>query len=142
MTRIKNIILILLSLPFVVGFGEFNDSAINVSLINLIATPDKYHNKIVRVIGVANIEFEGDAIYLSTEHLINGATKNALWITPNYQAIGKTDTELSKYNGQYVLVEGVFNKGNHGHMDLFSGSIDNIKRFMPWPPQPQPVRTK
>ncbi|MFC1524344.1 hypothetical protein ACFL6N_06095 [Thermodesulfobacteriota bacterium] len=132
-TRIKILVIILL-LPFLVGFGAVNHETINTSLINLIATPDKFHGKIVRVIGVSNIEFEGNGIYLSKEHLINRVTKNALWLSLNFKIIGKSEEELSKYNGQYVLVEGVFNKDDKGHMGLKSGSINNVTRFMPWPP--------
>ena len=98
-------------------------------------TVQKYHDKIVRVIGVSFIESESNGIYLSKEHLVNGVTKNALWISLDYQAIGKTEKELSKYNGQYVLIEGVFDKDYNGHMGLKSGAIINIKRFMPWPPE-------
>ena len=104
-----------------------------MSLINLIGTPDKYHGKYVRVIGVTNIEFEGNAIYLSREQLLNGVTKNALWLSLNYKAVGKTEEELSKNNGKYALVEGVFKQSDNGHMGLFSGTIENITRFMPWP---------
>jgi hypothetical protein len=35
-----------------------------VSLIQLIATPERYHGKFVEVIGYMNLEFEGNAIYL------------------------------------------------------------------------------
>ena len=131
--KFQNLFLIL-CLPFVFGFGEVNQDAVDVSLINLIATPNKFHGKIVRVIGVSNIEFESNVIYLTKKHLVNGATKNALWISLDFHAIGKTENELSKYNGQYVLVEGVFDKESYGHMGLMSGTIRKIKRFMPWPP--------
>ena len=134
MKRLRFLCLIII-FPFMVGFGEANQDPIGVSLINLIATPDKYHGKIIRVIGVTRIEFEGDSIYLSKEHLENRAIKNAIWINPNYKAIGKTEKELAEFNGQYVLVEGVFNKNNNGHLGLYSGSIDNITRFQPWPPE-------
>ncbi len=33
-------------------------NTIDCSIINLIATPEKYHNKLVRVIGFVVIEFE------------------------------------------------------------------------------------
>ena len=140
--RTITILGLLLFLPFIFGFGEVANNVVDVSLVNLIATPEKYNGKTVRVIGISNIEFEGNAIYLSREHLLNGVTKNALWISLNSQAIGKTEEELSKYNGQYALVEGVFKKGKYGHMGLFSGSIDNITRFMPWPPQPIKIMEK
>ena len=133
--KIITILSTIMFLPFIFGFGEANHKSLDASFINLISTPDQYHDKMVRVIGVVNLEFEGDAIYLSKEHLISGVTKNALWISLNLQALGKTKKELSKYNGQYVLLEGIFNKANNGHMCLFSGSIDNVTRFMPWPPE-------
>ncbi len=129
----KTKLLLLIIVPFIVGFGEVNNKSTSVSLINLIGTPDKYHGKYVRVIGVTNIEFEGNAIYLSREHLLNGVTKNALWLSLNYKAVGKTEEELSKNNGKYALVEGVFKQSDNGHMGLFSGTIENITRFMPWP---------
>ncbi len=126
-------LLILLLIPFIVGFGEVNDKSINVSIINLIGTPEKYHKKHVRVIGVTNIQFEGDSIYLSREHLLNGVTKNALWISLNYKSIGKTEKELMENNGKFTLIEGIFQMDDNGHMGLFSGTIENITRFMPWP---------
>ncbi len=48
-------------------YGSTKDSSKiqYVSLINLIATPEKYNGKWVRVIGVARFEFEGDALFLS-----------------------------------------------------------------------------
>ena len=109
--------------------------AIDVSLISLFATPDKYHDMPISVIGVSNIAFEHNSLYLSKEHWANFVWKNSIWITPNYEAIGKTKKELSKFNGQYVLVKGVFDKNNYGHLGLFSGAIDNVTGFRPWPPE-------
>ena len=130
---LKNFLTLIIILPFLVGFGEANHSSIDVSLINLIATPEKYDGKLVRVIGISFLEFESNGLYLSKEDLENGVTKNALWIEINPQTVGKTEKELSKYNGKYILVEGVFIKDNTGHMGLKSGSIMNISRFEPWP---------
>ncbi|MCP3875093.1 MAG: hypothetical protein GY699_18315 [Desulfobacteraceae bacterium] len=132
--KLLRLICFIIILPWIFGFGEANHDAISVSLINLIATPEKYHDKTIRVIGVSNIAFEGNSIYLSKEHWANFVMKNAIWITPNYKAIGKTEKELSEFNGRYVLIEGVFNKNDNGHMGLFSGSIDNVTRFQPVPP--------
>lgn len=134
MSKRKFIItLLLFLLPYITGFGEVNRNTIDVSLINLIATPDKYDGKVIRVIGVSNIEFEGTAIFLSKEDFLNMVTKNALWMSFNEKAIDQSGKELSKYNGKYVLVEGVFRKNHHGHMGLFSGTIENITRFDPMP---------
>ncbi len=131
--RNKSFTIIIVIASFVLfGFGEANRKSISVSMINLIATPDKYHGKLVRVIGVSNLEFEGYKIYLSKEHRDIGVTKNSIWISIDYDSVGKTEDKLVKYNGQYVLVEGIFDKDYKGHLDLNSGSIMNITRFMPW----------
>ena len=114
------------------NFGEADHSAVDVSLINLIATPEKYHGKVVRVLGVLNLEFEGNHIWLSKEHWRNRVVKNSIWVSLNEAALGTTEKELSVFNGQYVIVEGVFNKDNHGHMGLSSGAIENITRLAEW----------
>ena len=41
-----------------------SSSEYSVSLIRLIANPEKYHGKKIQVTGYINLEFEGDAIYL------------------------------------------------------------------------------
>lgn len=111
----------------------------HVSLINLIATPEKYHGKWVRVQGVANFEFEGNALFLHKEDFKLG-TKNAVWLSPDASVLKVDEATLAKnFNGKYVVVEGIFNMNDHGHMDLFSGSINNVSRIVSWKIVPQKV---
>ena len=77
---------------------------LDVSLINLIATPKDFDGKRVRVIGFARLEFEGNAIYLHREDYLQGITKNGLWLDVE-NASKKSATEA---NNRYVIVEGVF----------------------------------
>ena len=100
----------------------------NVSMIQLIATPERYHGKLVRVIGFVRLEFEGNAIYMHHDDLKYGLTKNGLWLSITDQIRKERD----KYTDKYILVEGTFNSQNHGHMGLNSGAIENIKRFQVW----------
>src|SRR3982750_1118818 len=58
----------------------------SISLVNLIATPEKYHGKWIRVEGVCAFEFEGNAVYLSTEDRRHMLTKNAVWAS--YDTLG------------------------------------------------------
>jgi hypothetical protein len=103
-----------------------------VSLINLIATPEKYHGKWVGVVGIANFEFEGDALYLSQSDY-RFVTKNAVWLSPNKAVLKVDESTLAKeFNGLYVLVEGIYDMNDHGHMGLFSGAITNITRILTW----------
>jgi len=97
-----------------------------ISLIKLIQTPEIFNSKEIRVIGFAGIEFEHKAIYVSIEDYDNAITKNAIWI----------DIELNdktkSLNKKYVLIEGVFDLTNLGHLKMFSGTITNIERIEEW----------
>lgn len=99
------------------------------SIIELIACPDSFHGKGVRVIGFVNLAHEGTAIYLSSEDYKNRISKNGLWleITPELW------TKYAECNDKYVLVEGIYNSKHLGHMGLFSGAIQEITRFEVWP---------
>ena len=102
-----------------------NQNAIPVSLITLIANPDRYEGKVVRVNGFVQLEFEGNAIYLHEEDFRRAITDNALWLEVpqgfrGYEA------------GSYAIVEGTFTAKHHGHMGGFSGGITNVTRLEPW----------
>ena len=103
----------------------------HVSLINLIATPEKYQGKWVMVEGVCNFEFEGYALYLSQEDRKHGLVKNALWASWDTLGVDTYDLAFAfKFHGRHVLVEGYFDARNHGHVGLFSGAITNVTRIM------------
>jgi hypothetical protein len=53
----------------------------DVSMVRLLAEPDKFDGKRVRTAGYIHFEFEGNAIYLHEEDLTHGLLKNALWIS-------------------------------------------------------------
>ena len=112
--------------------GTVNHNVESVSLMQLTVNSEKYHGKLVRVIGVSSIEFENDSIWLMKENYEHGVYMNALWIEPDYDALGVTRQQLELFNGKYVLMEGVFNKDNHGHMGMYSGALEKVTRFQLW----------
>jgi hypothetical protein len=120
--------------------GTVNHNAESVSLMQLIVNPEKYHGKLVRVIGVSSIEFEGDGIWFTKEHYELNVYMNSLWIEPNYDALGATRQQLEQFNGKYVLIEGVFNKDNHGHLGMYGGAIEKVTRFQLWEQEEQTSR--
>ena len=126
-------LLLTLVIIFIVT-GCKNQNLAEVSIIQLISSPNKYHNKRVRIIGVAKLEFEGDTICLSKEDLKYSVTKNCLWLSIDFEDMEFSREEYHNLNvnGKYSLIEGVFNKNYLGHMGLNSGSINNISRFAPW----------
>ena len=97
----------------------------DVSIVQLLATPERFDGKLVRVIGFLCLAFEGDAVYLHREDFDHGLTQNALWV----QVPEKPDASLSL---NYVLIEGTFDAGDHGHMGLFGGAIRKITRMSVW----------
>ena len=99
----------------------------DVTMIQLIATPERYHGKLVRVVGVGNLEFEGNAIYLSKDD-ISYQVYNAVWLDFDNNTT-LSYAEAKKHNGKYVIVEGIFDKDHSGHMGLFHGAITNISRY-------------
>ena len=95
-----------------------------VSMIQLMANPEKYDGQLVRFEGVINLQFEGNAVYLTKEHWRSHITSNAFWLD-----IGSFAKPLGIPNGRYVLVEGVFDRSERGHLGLYMGTITKIVRL-------------
>jgi len=121
-----------LSLIVVTGVGAQSSEPLGVSLIQLIANPEKYDGKFVRVIGYLRLEFEGNALYLHREDDEAALIKNAIWV----DATPDMEKNREKFDRKYVLLEGRFDAKHHGHMDLFSGELRAISRADVWYPRP------
>ena len=111
-----------------IPFDEFDIS--DISLIRLIATPEKYDGKQVRVIGYLNLEFEGNAIYLHKEDYSKALSTNGFSVDFTKKIVDKKN--LYNYNKSYVLIIGTFDMNDKGHMGLFGGKIKNITRLDSW----------
>ena len=98
---------------------------LDVSIVQLIATPEKFDGKIVRIVGFMCIAFEGDAIYLHREDFEQSLVRNALWVNLPEDR----DESLSQ---KYVILEGTFDATDHGRMGLFSGAIKKVTRMDEW----------
>ena len=107
------------------------EQATGVSMIALIANPDRYDGKLVRIIGFLRIEFEGNAVYLHRSDYEHAISKNGLWT--------EIDMARKDLDKKYVLIEGTFEADNHGHMGMFSGAITNIRRAQLWSDPEKPV---
>ena len=114
------------------ALGTPNQTATRASLIQLISTPEKFDGKLVRLIGAVQFEFEGNELCFHKEDLENSISENCLWLSLEKNMLETTNQSLSEFNGNYVIIEGVFKKNNKGHRNLFSGSIESINRLHPW----------
>lgn len=93
-----------------------------VSILQLIVTPERYDGKRVQVEGFLHLEFEGNVLYLSENDYIHHLHKNGLWVTRN----SVINDKVSKLNSRYVIVVGTFDASNKGHMSMNSGSLRDI----------------
>jgi len=96
----------------------------SVSIIKLVANPQKYHGQRIRVTGLTSMEFEGTAIYLDESHYENMLTDNAIWLSLNSWGQAQSHCHL-----KYCLVEGTFNAYGSGHLNGWPGEIVDIYRI-------------
>lgn len=98
-----------------------NDDIYCVSLINLIASPEKFDGKRVSVSGIMCMQYEETVLYLSYDDYDNMVTKNSIWID--------VDSENTELNKVPVIIEGTYHKVNDGFINMCSGSISDITRI-------------
>jgi hypothetical protein len=109
----------------------------SVSLIQLIATPEKYNGKFVRVEGYLHYKFEDSALYFTKDHADRLDGRNALWVSyassETIQLQPKEKDGIKYFDCEWALLEGIFkyeSDHGHGHMGMFSGELKNVTRVM------------
>lgn len=96
-----------------------------LSIVSLIATPQNFNKKQVRIVGFVRVEFEGNAVYLHRDDFLEGVRKNGFWLDVE----NIPSSQLAEINGRYALVEGEFSSEERGHLGMWSGSILKITRL-------------
>jgi hypothetical protein len=99
------------------------------SLIQILAHPDRFDGKRVRLSGYIHVEFESNGIYLHKDDADHGLHGNALWVA----SIKPGAVVSSECHNTYVVLEGTFTARDHGHMGLWTGAIRDITRCDPLP---------
>lgn len=100
----------------------------DVSIIQLIADPQRFDGQAIRVIGFLRLEFEGNAVYLHREDFEKSILQNGIWIE-------LTESQLrssGKLNNGYVLIEGTFSASEKGHLGIWPGSLQRVSRLSNW----------
>jgi hypothetical protein len=111
-----------------------------VSMVRLLAAPEKYHGQTIWVSGFLHCKFENSALYLSkaeADHLIDA---HALWV--RYSANAQRETpdgpkrfpvESSRNCGadrKYVAILGRFDREARGHFGCCAGSLEDVSRIV------------
>ncbi|WP_052476663.1 hypothetical protein [Nonlabens marinus] len=97
-----------------------------VSLINLIATPEKFDGKSLSVKGFLQIEYESSRIYLNKADYEAGITSNSIWVNPDELSMKKI--LKNNCNGHYVVLDGKFRVNSDHSSIVGSGELDDITR--------------
>jgi hypothetical protein len=117
---------LLLAVP--IGLAQQQRAGL-ISLIQLIASPEKFDGKLVTVQGLLRIgehpEFFGQQpmLYLHDEDAKNLLFANAVWLTPTDEM--RRDRE--KLDRMYVEVTGLFGASHSGDNYFTPGTISQIR---------------
>ena len=129
-------------------FGQINDADTvnvlaleneNVSILQLLTNPSKYHGEEITVSGYLHLKFEDCAFYLSKTQADYLLSEYALWIhfgdsvkveyLLNGQIKEGNIVDIKYLDCKYVLIRGVFNKNKHGHLHAYTGTIEKIREI-------------
>lgn len=95
-----------------------------VSIIDLIANPDRYDGKLVQLSGFVNLEFEEDAVYLHKDDWKYGISKNRI----NLDLTEQQEYDYKHLHRHYILLIGRFDASWKDDM-MSSGMLTDISRF-------------
>jgi hypothetical protein len=115
---------------FALIFAASASDPLDVSMVQLLASPAKFHNKLIQVEGYLHVQFEDERLYLSKEDadFLNG--KHSLWISYSDQLSKRPNRPLDYFDCKRVLVIGVFDKNQTGHMGAAAGGIRKVSDLM------------
>jgi hypothetical protein len=95
-----------------------------VSLVQLLATPERFDGKEVQVAGFVQLEFESTVLYLHREDHGAQLLQNSLWLSQDSPEVAARHDQL---NLNYVELVATFHSKRKGHMGLFPGTLSGIR---------------
>jgi hypothetical protein len=101
------------------AFGQ--ETPVKILLEDILKAPDKYNGKLVETRGFLLLEFENSALYVNEKW----QRTRGIWITPAFAEMHIRREELNRH---YVVVTGIFDANDHGHLGQFKGKL-TIEKF-------------
>lgn len=108
------------------NFKPAKEHYIQVGFSNLIANPTIYNHRLIRVRGFLQLGFEVNSLYVSREDFVNNPNSKSIWINISRKQMNSI---YSIYNKKDVAIEGFFDIGKKGHMNMHHGTITNINKI-------------
>jgi len=104
-----------------------SDTLIEVSMVALLANPDAYHGKHIRVVAAINLDFESNMLCLHSEDVLKGIDKNCIWTNFEENTLKKSQVDFSRLENNYVIAEGIFDGPDK--TSRTSGALTHISRL-------------
>ena len=104
----------------------------DVTILQLIASPGRYHGRVVFLSAFATVKFENMSLCMVRD---SASSKDCLWLqfydgpyetaadNVRYMAARK---QWEKFHGKKISLRGTFNMENTGHFGMWSGAIEHI----------------
>jgi hypothetical protein len=108
-------------------FDEIYGKAVDVSIVRLLANPEEFSGKAVRLWGVFHVDRETMALFLSRESYEYGVSQNAVPISTTYTRI----EDLPRLNGHYVWIVGVFDAKEGGPIGFTATGNGHLHDVLP-----------
>lgn len=107
-------------------FGQPQGAPETVPLLRLIAQPGSYDGHEVWVAGIVRVEHESNALYIGREHFERRLWEYAVQLSFDRKALGVSSDELTRLNGRYAYIQGVFRASEQEHSIPGNGTIEEI----------------
>ena len=107
----------------------------DLSLINLIATPERYDGHLVSVTGHVTVRLEDMSICFAK---VTYSGKDCIWINidsgpfetqDDIKRLDKRMKILNQFNGKTAVIVARFDQKNKGHLRQWSGALTDIVRI-------------
>lgn len=104
---------------------------LDVSVVSLLATPERYDGQRIRTEGFLSVQFENTALWLDRDAWDHGLSRNAIWVDGVYR-MNPRAREDGRLSRRYVDITGRFRaKYQSGHMGAYSGQLEQIEKIEP-----------
>jgi hypothetical protein len=123
-----------------VASSAFAEDYPRVSMVQLLAAPERYEGRTLWVSGYLHCRFEDSAIYLSREDGDYLRGENAFWVSyaegARSRVIDRPDTQPVKSSAncgadrKYVSILGRFSPKERGHMGCCAGGIEGVAEIL------------
>ena len=100
-----------------------------ISIIALIATPEKYDDIRATVRGYLHVEEDGAALYVAEEDAEYEAHLSAIWIGDFDEIYTFTKEEIEQLGGKYVGITGTIDAQSYGPTKDYNCEIKRIENI-------------